>query len=62
MRVYLALTAVVFALLTVLHIWRIFAESTALAREPHFVILTIISAALCIWAVRLLLVGRRPAS
>jgi hypothetical protein len=59
MRFYLGLTAVVFALLTVMHIWRIAAESTALAKDPFFMAITVISAGLSIWAVRLLIVGRR---
>jgi hypothetical protein len=59
MRFYLALTAVVFALLTVVHIWRMVAESTSLARDPWFLIITIISAGLCFWAVRLLVLQRR---
>jgi hypothetical protein len=53
------LTAVVFALLTLMHIWRMVAESTALARDPFFLIITVISAALSAWAVRLLIVQRR---
>jgi hypothetical protein len=59
MRFYLALTAVVFALLTGVHIWRMVAESTSLARDPWFLLITVISAALCAWAVRLLVVERR---
>jgi hypothetical protein len=35
------------------------AESTALARDPFFLLITLLSAALSIWAVRLLIVGRR---
>lgn len=58
MRFYLGLTSVVFALITVLHIWRMIAESTTLARDPFFLLLTVISAALTVWAVRLLIVGR----
>jgi len=59
MKVYLALTAVVFGLVTVAHLWRMMAESTSLARDPWFLLLTVLSAALCLWAVRLLLVQRR---
>jgi len=59
MKIYLALTAVVFGLLTVLHLWRMMAESTSLARDPWFLIITLLSAALCFWAVRLLIVQRR---
>jgi len=59
MKIYLALTAVVFGLLTVMHLWRMMAESASLARDPWFLLLTVLSAALCIWAVRLLVVHRR---
>jgi dolichyl-phosphate-mannose--protein O-mannosyl transferase len=59
MRFYLTLTAVVFGLLTVVHIWRMVAESASLAKDPFFLIITVISAALCVWAVRLLVTSRR---
>jgi hypothetical protein len=59
MKPYLVLTAVVFGLLTTMHIWRVFAESMSLAKDPFFVILTLISFALCLWAIRLIVVGRR---
>ena len=59
MKTYLALTAIVFGLLTVVHLWRMMAESTSLARDPWFLLLTVISAALCLWAVRLLVAQRR---
>ena len=62
MRIYLGVTATIFALLTVLHIWRMLFESTALARDPVLVSITILSAVLCVWAVRLLLSRRRPTS
>jgi len=58
-KIYLALTAVVFGLLTVMHLWRMVAESTSLARDPWFLAITLISAGLCLWAVRLLLAQRR---
>jgi len=59
MRFYLLLTAIVFGLLTVMHLWRMISESTALARDPIFLLLTVVSAALCVWAVRLLVIDRR---
>jgi len=59
MRFYLLLTAIVFGLLTVLHLWRMISESTALARDPIFLLITVVSAALCVWAVRLLVIDRR---
>jgi hypothetical protein len=51
MKSYVLITAVIFGLMTLLHIWR------AVAEEPHFdvwmVLLTLASAALCVWAVSL---------
>jgi hypothetical protein len=59
MKIYLTLTALVFGLLTVVHLWRMTAESASLARDPWFLLLTLLSAGLCVWAVRLLVVQRR---
>jgi hypothetical protein len=59
MKIYLAVTAVLFALLTIVHVWRMIAESTSLARDPWFLVITLISAAFCFWAARLWLAERR---
>ena len=59
MKIYLALTAALFGLLTILHFWRMMQERANLARDPWFLIITLVSAALCFWAVRLLVVARR---
>ena len=59
MKVYLALTAVVFGLLTVVHLWRMVAESSSLAKDPIFLLLTVLSAGLCLWALKLLVAQRR---
>jgi dolichyl-phosphate-mannose--protein O-mannosyl transferase len=53
MRTYLLVTAVAFALLALMHVWRVIAESTSLMRDPWFVVITVISAALSVWAFRL---------
>ena len=53
MRPYLLVTGTVFALIVVAHVWRVIAESTQLLRDPWFVILTCVAAALSIWAFRL---------
>ncbi|MEP7272270.1 MAG: hypothetical protein ABI882_12270 [Acidobacteriota bacterium] len=47
---YIITTGAVFGLITVVHIARIIAEGTRLLREPFWVLLTVISAALCVWA------------
>ena len=54
MRAYVLTTGVIFGLLVIAHAWRVAAESPALARDPFFVIVTLICAAFCAWAVWLL--------
>ena len=54
MRAYLITTGAVFGLVTLAHIWRAIAEDRRLATDPWFMILTVITASLCLWAVRLL--------
>jgi NO-binding membrane sensor protein with MHYT domain len=54
MKVYLGFTAALFALLAVLDLWRMIAESSSLARDPWFLVITVVSAGLSGWALRLL--------
>lgn len=54
MKAYIAITGIIFGLLTGVHIWRAIAESPAMAAEPWFILLTAVAAALCLWALRLL--------
>jgi hypothetical protein len=54
MRTYVAITGVIFGLITVAHIWRIVAEGSRLAMEPFFILMTVASTAFALWAVRLL--------
>jgi len=54
MKAYLLTTAILFGLITLVHIWRAIAESATLARDPWFVLITALAAALCLWAFRLL--------
>jgi len=61
MRAYVFTTGVIFALLVVAHIWRIFAESASLAADPFYILITVASAMLTIWAARLFWLSR-PAS
>ena len=58
MKAYLRVTGTIFGLITLAHIWRVLAESRQLATDPWYVLLTVLSAALCIWAFRLLLDAR----
>ena len=54
MRAYLLTTGTVFGLVAVLHLWRAIAESTSLARDPWFILITLVAVGLCVWAFRLL--------
>jgi len=54
MRAYVIITGIVFALLSLAHVWRIFGENRQLATQPDFVIITLASAALSPWAWRVL--------
>ena len=59
MRAYLLTTGVLFGLITLVHLWRIIEEWPHLAREPWFVLLTVASAVLSLWAVRLLRLSKQ---
>ena len=52
-------TGVIFALLAVAHVWRLAVESWRFAREPEYIVITLVALGLSVWAMRLL---RRPAS
>ena len=58
MRSYVAVTGIIFGLLTVAHIWRIFLEPH-LATDPWFLTFTIVAATLSVLAWR---VARRSPS
>jgi hypothetical protein len=58
MRPYIMTTGAIFGLITLAHFWRMFVENRNLATDPFFILLTVLSASLCLWAVKLL---RRPA-
>jgi hypothetical protein len=59
MKTYVMTTGAVFGLLTLAHIWRVF-EERHLATEPWYILITVATAFLCLWACRLLL--RSPRS
>ena len=52
MKPFLMVTGTVFGLIVVAHIWRVAAEGSQLL-NPWFVALTLLAAALCVWAFRL---------
>lgn len=57
MNAYLITTCIVFGLVTIAHLWRIVAESPRLATDPVYLLLTVLAAGLCVWALRLLRVS-----
>lgn len=59
MKAYLITTGAVFGLITLAHLWRIVAEWPRLATEPGYLLLTVTSAILSLWAWRLLRPSRR---
>jgi hypothetical protein len=54
MKAYVITTGVIFGLITVAHLVRMFMEGAHLLTEPVFLLLTILSAAVCGWAFLLL--------
>ena len=57
MKVYVMTTGAIFGLLTLAHLLRMFEEGPHLATDPWYVLITIVAAALCLWAWRLLRVS-----
>jgi hypothetical protein len=53
-KAYLATTGTVFGLIVVAHVWRAVAEGSGIVKSPVFILLTVASAALSVWAWRLL--------
>lgn len=58
MKAYLAVTAALFGILAAVHVWRAVVESSHLATDPWFLLVTAISTLMCVWACRLLLAAR----
>lgn len=54
MRAYVVTTGVVFGLITLAHLARLWAEGSYLLTEPGWVLLTVAAAALCAWAMHVL--------
>ena len=52
MKSYVVATGVIFALLTVVHVWRMI-EEPHLARDPWFILVTLVAAAFSVGAWRL---------
>lgn len=54
MKSYLLTTGVLFTLITLAHLARMIGESRALATDPFYLAITLVAAALALWAFRLL--------
>jgi hypothetical protein len=61
MRRYLITSGAIFGLLALIHVARLFAEGTGPARDPFFIVMTLIAAALAAWAAVLLRRSAGPA-
>ncbi len=53
MKAYLITTGTLFAVIVLLHAWRVTIE-TNLLRDPTYYVITIVAAAMSLWAFRLL--------
>ena len=60
MKAYLMTTGVVFGLITLAHIVRVVMEGPHLLKEPLYIVLTLLTAGLSVWAWSLLRVASRP--
>jgi hypothetical protein len=52
MKTYVAVTGLLFLLLTVMHLWRLSVEQN-LARDPWYLLITAVSLGLAFWAFRI---------
>ena len=59
MKAYLITTGTLFGLLTMVHLWRVIEEWPHLGTDSWFLIITLVAAALCVWAWRLFRVSPR---
>ena len=50
MKPYLIVTGILFALITVAHVCRVYAEGPRLAKDPLFILLTLLAAFMTAWA------------
>jgi hypothetical protein len=52
MKAYVTTTGTLFALLVLVHIWRAIAEGASMLKDPFYVVVTVVCAALAAWAWR----------
>jgi hypothetical protein len=50
MKAYVVTSGVIFGLLTIAHLLRIAFENRQLATDPGFILITLASATMCMWA------------
>jgi len=53
MRAYILTTGVIFGIVTLAHVWRMI-EEKPMATEPWYILITVATGALCLWAWRVL--------
>ena len=53
MRAYILTTGVLFGIVTLAHVWRMI-EERPMATEPWYILITVATGALCLWAWRVL--------
>ena len=49
MRAYILTTGVIFGIVTLAHVWRMI-EERQMATEPWYILITVATGALCLWA------------
>ena len=59
MRAYVLVSGLIFGVIVIAHLLRVVAESSALATDLHFIVLTLLAALLALWAAALLWRSRR---
>jgi hypothetical protein len=50
MKSYVVTTGIIFGLIALAHVARVFAEGSRLIREPFFLLTSLIALSLCAWA------------
>ena len=52
MRLYVVTTGVLFGIVTLAHVWRMIEEGRSVAANPWYLVITILTAVLAVWAWR----------
>ena len=59
MKTYVVTTGVLFGLLVLAHLWRLFEEGSHMAKDPWFIGFTLLAGGLALWAWRLVRLAPR---